>query len=143
MYLGSTLSFAKSQAFEFQCTTDAGREGAGHISTAIGLGTIKHPELALTENPWYTSIPTVLPTTKADNDLLNTYTDLTNQFSQQKGDDKVNVLVDVIASGFTFEGFSSAEEAADTVANTWNGLAYLDVKEWAWEDLQDYYASLA
>ena len=26
MYLGSTLSFAKSQAFEFQCTTDAGRE---------------------------------------------------------------------------------------------------------------------
>ena len=142
-YLGSTLSFAKSQAFEFQCTTDAGREGAGHISAAIGLGTIKHPELALTENPWYTSIPTVLPTTKADNDLLNTYTDLTNQFSQQKGDDKVNVLVDVIASGFTFEGFSSAEEAADTVANTWNGLAYLDVKEWAWEDLQDYYASLA
>ena len=143
MYLGSTLSFAKSQAFEFQCTTDAGREGAGHISTAIGLGTIKHPELALTENPWYTSIPTVLPTTKADNDLLNTYTDLTNQFSQQKGDDKVNVLVDVIASGFTFEGFSSAEEAADTVATTWHGVSYLDVKEYAWLDLQNYYTSLA
>ena len=141
-YLGSTLSFAKSQAFEFQCTTDAGREGAGHISTAIGLGTIKHPELAITENPWYTSIPTVLPTTKADNDLLNTYTDLTNQFSQQKGDDKVNVLVDVIASGLTFEGFSSPEEAAGTVADTWSDIAYLDVKEWAWEDLQDYYASL-
>ena len=142
-FLGSTLSFVKNQAFEFQCTTDAGREGAGHISTAIGLGTIKHPELALTENPWYTSVPTVLPTTKADNDLLNTYTDLTNQFSQQKGDDKVNVLVDVIASGLTFEGFSSAEEAADTVANTWSDSAYLDVKEWAWEDLQDYYASLS
>ena len=142
-FLGSTLSFAKSQAFEFQCTTDAGREGAGHISTAIGLGIIKHPELAITENPWYTSVPTVLPTTKADNDLLNTYTDLTNQFSQQKGDDKVNVLVDVIASGLTFEGFSSPEEAADTVANTWSDAAYLDVKEWAWEDLQDYYASLS
>ena len=142
MFLGSTLSFAKSQAFEFQCTTDAGREGAGRISAAIGLGTIKHPELAITENPWYTSIPTVLPTTKADNDLLNTYTDLTNQFSQQKGDDKVNVLVDVIADGLSFEGFSSAEEAAGTVADTWNDLAYLDVKEWAWEDLQDYYNSL-
>ena len=143
MYLGSTLSFVKSQAFEFQCTTDAGREGAGHISTAIGLGTIKHPELALTENPWYTSIPTVLPIPKTDNDLLNTYTDLTNQFSQQKGDDKVNVLVDVIASGFTFEGFSSAEEAADTVATTWHGVSYLDVKEYAWLDLQNYYTSLA
>ena len=86
-FLGSTLSFAKSQAFEYQCTCDAGREGAGRISTAIGLGTIKHPELALTENPWYTSIPTVLPTTKADNDLLNTYTDLTTQFSSASGDD--------------------------------------------------------
>ncbi len=142
MYLGSTLSFAKSQAFEYQCTHEVGREGAGNISTAIGLGTIKHPELALTENPWYTSVPTVLPTTKADNDLLNTYTDLINQFSQQRGDDKVNVLVDIIAGGFNFEGFSDPEEAAATVADTWNDTAYLDIKEWAWEDLQDYYASL-
>ena len=143
MYLGSTLSFAKSQAFEFQCTTDAGREGAGHISNAIGLGTIKHPELAMTENPWYTSVPTTLPLAKADNDLVNTYTDLRNQFSSQKGDDKVNVLVDIIANGLTFEGFSSPEEAVDTVANKWNGLSYLDVLEWPWEDLQDYYFSLS
>ena len=142
MYLGSTLSFAKSQAFEYQCTHEVGREGAGHISTAIGLGTIKHPELALTENPWYTSVPTVLPTSKADNDLINTYTDLINQFSQQKGDDKVNVLVDIIANGFTFEGFSSPEEAAATVAESWNGDAYLGIKEWAWEDIQDYYENL-
>ena len=142
MYLGSTLSFAKSQAFEYQCTHEVGKEGAGYISTAIGLGTIKHPELALTENPWYTSVPTVLPTSKADNDLINTYTDLTNQFSQQRGDDKVNVLVDIIANGFTFEGFSSPEEAAATVAEKWNGDAYLGIKEWAWEDIQDYYESL-
>ena len=67
-YLGSTLSFVKSQAFEFQCTTAAGREGAGYISNAIGLGTIKHPELAITDDAWYTSVPTVLPTTKTDND---------------------------------------------------------------------------
>ena len=142
MYLGSTLSFAKSQAFEYQCTHEVGREGAGHISTAIGLGTIKHPELALTENPWYTSVPTVLPTSKADNDLINTYTDLINQFSSAKGDDKVNVLVDIIANGFTFEGFSSPEEAAETVEVTWKGDAYLGIKEWAWEDIQDYYNSL-
>ena len=53
------------------------------------------------------------------------------------------LIVDIIVSGLSFEGFSSAEEAADTVANTWNGAAYLDVKEWAWEDLQDYYNSLS
>ncbi len=142
MYLGSTLSFAKSQAFEYQCTSEAGREGAGHISTAIGLGTIKHPELAVTENGWYTSVPTVLPTTKIDNDTINTYTELKTKFSSAKGDDQVNVLVDCIANGLTFEGFSSAEEAASTVADTWNGIPYLEIKEWAWEDILDYYNSL-
>ncbi|MBQ6520320.1 MAG: hypothetical protein IJI14_16515 [Anaerolineaceae bacterium] len=141
-YLGSTLSFVKNQAFEYQCTHEVGREGAGNISNAIALGTIKHPELALTENPWYTSVPTVLPTSKADNDLINTYTDLVNQFSSAKGDDKVNVLVDLIANGFTLEGFSSPEEAAETVAQLWNDEAYLGIKEWAWEDIQDYYESL-
>ncbi len=142
MYLGSTLSFAKSQAFEYQCTHEVGKEGAAHISNAIGLGVIKHPELALTENPWYTSVPTVLPTSKADNDLINTYTDLINQFSQQRGDDKVNVLVTIITDGFNFEGFSTPEEAIAYVADNWNDEAYLGIKEWAWEDIQDYYAGL-
>ena len=141
-YLGSTLSFVKNQAFEYQCTSDAGREGAGYISTAIGLGTIKHPELAITENPWYTSVPTVLPTPKADNDTINSYTELRTKFSLAKGDDQVNVLVDIIAKGMTFEGFSSPEEAASTVADSWNGLAYLDIKEMAWEELLDYYSAL-
>ena len=141
-YLGSTLSFVKNQAFEYQCTSDAGREGAGNISTAIGLGTIKHPELAITENPWYTSVPTVLPTPKADNDTINSYTELRTKFSLAKGDDQVNVLVDIIAKGMTFEGFSSPEEAASTVADSWNGLAYLDIKEMAWEELLDYYSAL-
>ncbi|MBO5536854.1 MAG: hypothetical protein J6B53_15890 [Clostridia bacterium] len=141
-YLGSTLSFVKNQAFEYQCTSDAGREGAGYISTAIGLGTIKHPELAITENPWYTSVPTVLPTPKADNDTINSYTELRTKFSLAKGDDQVNVLVDIIAKGMTFEGFSSPEEAASTVQDSWNGLAYLDIKEMAWEELLDYYSAL-
>lgn len=84
----------------------------------------------------------MLPTTKADNDQLNAYTDLTTRFSAAKGDDQVNVLVDVIASGFTFEGFSSPEEAAETVADAWNGTAYLDIKDMAWGDIVDYYNSL-
>ena len=96
-YLGSTLSFAKSQAFEYQCTQEVGKEGAGHISTAIGLGTIKHPELAVTENPWYTSVPTVLPTTRVENDMVNSYSELKTKFSSSK--DGENVLVDLIASG--------------------------------------------
>ncbi|MBR6966750.1 MAG: hypothetical protein IKH81_06675 [Clostridia bacterium] len=137
-FLGSTLSFMKSQAFEYQCTCDAGKEGAGRISTAIGLGTIKHPALALAENPWYTSVPTVLPTTKAENDELGGFTDLTSKF--QAGKDQENILVDIIATGFTAEGMGSPEEAAAYVADTMMGEQYLWIKEGAWEALLDYAA---
>ena len=140
-YLGSTLSFAKSQAFEYQCTHEVGKEGAGYISTAIGLGTIKHPELALTTNPWYTSVPTVLPTTTQENDMINSYTDLKTKFSTSKGD--ANVFVNVIAAGYTEEGMGSAEEAANTINNAWGGKQYLALKQDAYNRLVDYYNTIA
>ncbi len=141
-FLGSTLSFAKSQAFEFQCTTEVGREGAGNISTAIALGTIKHPILAVTENPWYMSVPTVLPNTKAENDMLNTYTQLTasGKFSQNKGGE--NLFVNEIVSGYAEEGMGSADAAAAKVANEWGGVQYLALKQDAWNRLLAYYQTL-
>ena len=139
-FLGSTLSFLKSQAFEYQCTHEVGKEGAGYISTAIGLGTIKHPELALAENPWYTSVPTVLPNTKVENDMINTYTDLRTKFSPNKGD--ANILCDQIAKGYTEEGMSSSAEAVTTVSTTWGGAQYLQLKQLAWDRLVEYYDTL-
>ena len=141
-YLGSTLSFVKSQAFEYQCTHEVGKEGAGYISTAIALGTIKHPELAITENPWYISIPTVLPTTQAENDEIAGLTELKNSFSSSKGDDQVNYFVDQIAGGYVHDGMGSAEEAADYVVNSMNGKLYLYDKQAAYERLLAYYESI-
>ena len=141
-YLGSTLSFVKSQAFEYQCTHEVGKEGAGYISNAIGLGVIKHPELAVTENAWYISIPTVLPTTASENDEIAGLTDLRTSYSSAKGDDQVNFFVDQIAGGYVHDGMGSAEEAAEYVANTMNGKLYLYYKQGAYERLLDYYASL-
>ncbi len=141
-WLGSTLSFVKSQAFEYQCTNEIGKEGAGRISTAIGLGTIKHPELAVCENPWYTSVPTVLPNTKVENDELNSYTELTAKGKFNQGKDGENMFVDLIISGFGGEGLASAEDAAKTVTETWFGDMYLELKQDAWNRLQDYYATL-
>ena len=142
MYLGSTLSFAKSQAFEYQCTHEVGKEGAGKISVAIGLGTIKHPELAITENGWYTSVPTVLPNTKPESDQLNGFTELTSsgKFSSAKGGE--NIFVNLIVSGYTEEGMSDAEETAQTVTSAWKGKQYLALKSRAWQRLQEYYADL-
>ena len=139
-FLGSTLSFMKSQAFEYQCTHEVGKEGAGKISTAIGLGTIHHPLLAVAENPWYTIVPTVLPTTKEDNDDLGKLTDLGAKFSTSKSGE--NVLVDIIINGFTLEGMTSPEAAAEYVKTTMGGEQYLNIKELAWEELLEYFNSL-
>ncbi len=139
-YLGSTLSFLKSQAFEYQCTHVVGKTGAGYISNAIALGTIKHTELAVTENPWYTIVPTVLPTTATENDMINSYTDLKTKFSQSKGDD--NAFCQLIVGGFTLEGMGSAEEAAATVADTMSGKQYLQLKNDAWSRLLAYYETI-
>ena len=142
MYLGSTLSFVKSQAFEYQCTHEVGKEGAGYISTAIGLGVIKHPELAVTENPWYISIPTVLPTTQSENDEIASLTELKNSYSSSKGDDQVNLLVNQIVSGYAAAGMGDAEQSAEYVKNTMNGKLYLYDKQAAYDRLLDYYASI-
>ena len=138
-YLGSTLSFAKSQAFEYQCTHQVGKEGAGNISNAIALGTIKHPQLAVTENPWYTSVPTVLPTTTVENDMVNSYSELKTKFSSSK--DGQNILVDLIASGYNDDMYD-AEDAAAVVSEDWGGMQYLNIKQDAWDRLLDYYDTL-
>ena len=139
-YLGSTLSFLKSQAFEYQCTNEVGKEGAGYISTAIGLGTIKHPELALASNPWYNSDPTVLPTTKVENDTINGYTELTDRFNQQK--DGGNMLLELIVNGYTNAAMQDAVGTADNVAGSWSGKQYLAIKQSAWEKDIAYYETL-
>ena len=139
-YLGSTLSFVKSQAFEYQCTHTVGKEGAGYISTAIALGTIKHPELAMMENPWYTIVPTVLPLTSVEEEQIKSYSELSTNFSTSK--DKVNFLVDIIVGGFTIEGMGSVDACVNTVSNSWNGSKALFIRNGAWELLQDYYDSL-
>ena len=140
-FLGSTLSFAKSQAFEYQCTHEVGKEGAGKISVAIGLGTIKHPELAITENPWYTSVPTVLPNTTGENNMINEFSELSTKFNAGKG--KQNLFVDQIVAGYAVEGMSDAEESAAYVTTTRGGKQDRMLKEQAWKRLQDYYEALA
>ena len=136
-YLGSTLSFLKSQAFEFQCTHDVGREGAGYISTAIGLGTIKHPELAMASNPWYTIVPTVLPNTTVENSAIAGFTELSKRFDQQKNGE--NMLLTLIMNGYTDAAIQNAQSAVDTVANTWSGQQYLAYRQTAWERDQKYF----
>lgn len=142
-YLGSTLSFAKSQAFEYQCTASVGREGAAKISKAIALGTIKHPLLEVAENPWWTSVPTVLPTTKAENDQINTLSELTSSGKFSTSKDKQNMLVDIIAGGYAGDGTASRTEMIKTVSESWGAATYTEIKNDAWQRVVEFYNELA
>lgn len=142
-YLGSTLSFVKSQAFEYQCTHEVGKEGAGYISTAIGLGTIKHPELDVASNPWYSSVPTVLPNYKTENDEINTYDKLGSKGEFSTSKDGSNIFVNIIRNGYSGEGTSSRSETISTVTDSWGADQVLSLRNDAWERLLDYYNSLS
>ena len=149
-FLGSTLSFVKSQAFEFQCTHEVGKEGAGKISNAIKYGTIKHPELAVTENPWYSIVPTTLPTSKEANDAISALAELssTGKFSQSSKN--INILIDIIVGGYQYiedVNVNSAAELINLVSakkndGGWGGSTYLMYKQEAYELVLEYYESI-
>ena len=147
-FLGSTLNgFPKSQAFEYQCTHEVGKEGAGKVSAAIGLGTIKHPILGVAENMWYTSIPTALPFTTAENEQVKEYANLTTYF---KTDSKSysNLMLFFIEKGYAEPLLMEANVSdpagiANLVGETWQDKLYLKVQQDAWDRLAYYYESIA
>ena len=58
-YVGATLpvGYVKEQGMEYQCTSENSKNGLTIINKAIELGTYKHVECAVTENPFYTIVP--------------------------------------------------------------------------------------
>ncbi len=143
-YLGSTLNgFPKSQAFEYQMTSAVGKKGAAILSAAIEKGVLKHPLLAVnTDNMWYTSIPTVLPTSAEQANTLSSYADLVNNFQQSKGG--VSVFYDILVGGYgTMAGVDgNAAAYAENVKTNWSGAAYLMIKQAQWTQLKAYYDTI-
>ncbi len=140
-YLGSTLSFAKSQAFEFQCTNAVGQLGAGYISNAIAAGTIKHPELGLPENMWYASIPTALGLTDEEATNISDLTNLGNtNFGTSKGNN--NILINQICTGYTIDGVTDSASAVAKVYKEWTGVFFLRINQDAFDRQVAYYQTL-
>ena len=86
------------------------------------------------------TVPTVLPNTKVENDMINSYTDLKTKFSPNKGE--ANILCDQIAAGYVQDGMNNAEEAVATTTTAWGGAQYLQLKQLAWDRLVAYYDTL-
>ena len=145
-YLGSTLSFLKSQAFEVECTSALGKEGAKIISNAVKNDLIKHPLLAVNEaNMWWSSIPTVLPIPAEDTALIDGYTNLLSKgkYSQSKtSEGGANVLVDLISGGYAACADFTDRDSAIAKANEWGVDDVLVLKQPSVEDLLAYYKTL-
>lgn len=139
-YLGSMLSGSvKAQAYEFQNSTEAGKLGAGYISNAIAFGTIKHPELKLTSNPWYTSMPAVLPLTAEETYLIRYYTELGSSGYFGINPNSKNLFVNIIANGYAGESGINAAQTISTIKNNWGCGNVLEIKQVAWDDLLKFY----
>ena len=143
-YLGSTLNgFPKSQAFEYQMTNEIGKKGAAILTAGISQGIIKHPLLAVnTENMWYTSVPTVLPTTAEQTNTIKGYADLLGNFQTSKGG--VSVFWNIVKDGYgSIDGAEkNAQAYADFVKNNWSGAAYLMIRQAQWNQLKAYYETI-
>ena len=140
-YLGSTLHFVKSQAFEVQCTTEVGKEGAQILSNAIAAGTIFHPVLSTSvSNPWYISVPTVLPATAEEKQQLADMSELGDGGYFNTGSNGSHLYVNMIVSGYNAEGApgKDAKSCADNVKNNWSGTAYLQIMNDDWNDILNF-----
>ena len=76
-YVGATLpvGYIKEQGMEYQCTSENAKNGLAVINKAIELGTYKHVECKMTEDPFFTIVPSAFPLSKGDATTLTTIND--------------------------------------------------------------------
>lgn len=149
-YLGSTLpvGFVKNQGMEYQCTTEGGRKGAEVVSNAIAHGVLKHVSPEISDNLFYTMVPTVLPTTAEEDLLISDYAALGSSGLYSKSKDRYNIYTEVLKNGFgskvalnnTF--ITTMPDSAQALVAEYKklgGNAYIVVKQSAWVKLENYY----
>jgi putative aldouronate transport system substrate-binding protein len=151
MYLGSTLpiGFVKDQGMEYQCTTEGGKVGAAKVSAAIAAGTIKHVTPDITDNLFYTMVPTVLPTTATQDTILAGYAALGTDGLYSRTSKKYNVYIEVIKNGFGSDVAlnntlvtTMPETAADLIQTytfDLGGSAYILIQQSAWDKIYNFY----
>lgn len=149
-YLGSTLpvGFVKNQGMEYQCTTEGGRKGAEVVSNAIAHGVLKHVSPEISDNLFYTMVPTVLPTTAEEDLLISGFAALGSSGLYSKSKERYNIYTEVLKNGFgskvalnnTF--ITTMPDSAQALVDEYKklgGNAYIVVKQSAWVKLENYY----
>lgn len=150
-YIGSTLpiGYVKDQGFEYQCTTENGKAGALKVSQAIAKGVVKHVSPEISDNLFYTMVPTVLPLTKANDAQLAEITFIgTNGVYSKTKDKGSNIFLDTIKyglgsdqtlSGTHIDKMPASVEAYMGIYNDKVSVTYIKIQQNAWKKLKAYY----
>ena len=161
--IGSALPIGnKLQSFEFQLTSAMGRRGALVVDAACQAGVVRHTENMMTENPWYTVVPTVLPYTKAETTALGgTHVRLhdskADKYFTNNKDAKTNLYWIIIQNGYSksaisavYDGLGLGNTGATTATEIMQRLevvdgftAYLNIKKGAWNKSKNYFTKLS
>ena len=124
-YVGATLpvGYIKEQGMEYQCTSENAKNGLAIINKAIEVGTYKHVECKLTEDPFFTIVPSAFPLSKGDATILTDINDSSTLGSiNSNGSTSAWCLWDdYVMYGFnnTEKGTLTAAQYLTTVNETW------------------------
>ncbi|MDE7257230.1 MAG: hypothetical protein K2N50_04660, partial [Clostridia bacterium] len=161
--IGSALPIGnKLQSFEFQLTSAMGRRGALVVDAACQAGVVRHTENSITENPWYTVVPTVLPYTKAETTSLGgTHVRLhdskADKYFTNNKDAKTNLYWIIIQNGYSksainsvYDGLGLGNTGTTTATEIMQRLevvdgftAYLNIKKNAWNKSKTYFEKIS
>lgn len=150
-YLGSTLpvGFIKDQGMEYQCTTENGKLGSAIVGQAIAKGVVKHVSPFISENLFYTMVPTILPTTPEEDVLIGLNGALTSSGIFSRSSDGYHMYAEVIKYGlgsgerlyntYVTKMPNDVEDYLNTYHDKLGGEIYIEIKQRAWERLENYY----
>ncbi len=151
--IGSALPIGnKLQSFEYQCTADCGIIGADKVAACLTNGTIEHVYQQITENPWYTIIPSALPYDPVTASAIsNKWSQLNTTWFGSGSSIYINWLLEIMFRGLDGETSTSTylgtaggtlpDSAAAAVAVI-EGLEYDTYQDYmteAWGFLIEYY----
>lgn len=156
--IGASLALGnKLQSLEFQMTSSQGLAGAKVVSDALTAGIIKHVQLGIAENKWYTSVPTTLPYSAAEKATLATAVNVSDfgkdYYFTNNNKATTNLYWEIIFKGYNAANYASAFSGLGLSTTTATSAAeimtklnekdklndYVAAKNTAWSRLQAYY----
>lgn len=146
----------KLQAFEYQCTSQQGINGANIVAAGLTNGTIAHVYQQVGSDNgkgyWYTEVTSTLPyANDVANWISNNANDLDNTVFASSSSNSTNFYIDITYYGLTsghgyqptyFESVTlpaTAQACIDLLNNSYNLSAYVAYMQEAWADISGYY----